>query len=57
MNKIEKIMFDLFDECEDYNDIKDSLRDMNSNDEITDIEYDYCLEHWDEILEQWVSHK
>ena len=34
---------------------KDSLRSLNSEGEITDEEYDYCLEHWDEILLDWES--
>lgn len=42
--RIGQIMFDLFDSYEDCDDIIDS-----------EGEYDYCLEHWDEILLDWES--
>ena len=53
--RIGQIMFDLFDSYEDCDEIIDSLRSLNSEREITDEEYDYCLEHWDEILLDWES--
>ena len=53
--RIGQIMFDLFDSYEDCDEIIDSLRSLNSEGEITDEEYDYCLEHWDEILLDWES--
>lgn len=53
--RIGQIMFDLFDSYEDCDEIIDRLRSLNSEGEITDEEYDYCLEHWDEILLDWES--
>lgn len=53
--RLGKIMFELFDEGEDYDDIHDMLSDLNCNGEVTDEEYDYLLEHWDEILSDWES--
>ena len=55
--KMKQIMFNLFDEYEEYDDIIDALRDMNCYDQVSDEEYDYCLEHWDEMLEQWTNRK
>ena len=53
--KIEKIMFTLFDKYEEYDDIKDKLRNLHTFGEVTDEEYDYCIRHWDEILLDWES--
>lgn len=50
-----EVMFDLFDECEDHDEIKDRLRDMNSDEEVSDEEYDYLLSHWDSILKEWTT--
>lgn len=36
----------------DYNDIKEKVRNLHSNDEISDLQYDYILEHWDDILKR-----
>lgn len=54
---IKEIMFKLFDEFEEYDDIKYALRDMNSDGEVTDKEYDYAVEHWDELLKEWEERK
>lgn len=51
--RIGDIMFPLFDEYEDCDDIIDALRSLNSEGEVSDQEYDQCLEHWDEILLDW----
>ena len=50
---IKKIMFDLFNKYEECDDIKDALRDMNSDGVVTDEEYDYAILHWDELLNEW----
>lgn len=47
------VMFDLFDEYEECDDIKYALRDMNSDGEVSDTEYDYAIEHWEELLKEW----
>ena len=46
-------MFKLFDEYEECDDIKDALRNMNSDGDVSDEEYDFACEHWDEILKIW----
>ena len=48
-----EIMFDLFDKYEAYEDIKDALRDMNSDGTVSDTEYDYAIEHWEELSKEW----
>lgn len=53
LDRIESIMFTLFDECEEADDIKDRLRDLNSGDKISDDEYNECLDRWDTILLKW----
>ena len=50
---IKEIMFGLFDKHEEYDDIKDTLRNMNSDRVVTDEEYDYAILHWDELLKEW----
>lgn len=51
------IMFDLFDKYEAYEDIKDALRDMNSDGAVSDTEYDYAIEHWEELSKEWEERK
>lgn len=53
MEKLKEIMFDLFDTYEDCDDIIDALRGLNSCEEITEDEYDYCINNWDDILKEW----
>lgn len=53
MSHITKVMFDLFDRYEECDDIRASLRDMNSDGDVTDEEYDFATEHWDDILKIW----
>lgn len=47
------VMFDLFDKYEECDDIKDALRNMNSDGEVSETEYDYAIEHWEELLKDW----
>ena len=54
---IKEIMFDLFDKYEECDDIKDALRDMNSDGVVTDDEYDYAILHWDELSKEWEKRK
>lgn len=53
MTHITKIMFDLFDKYEECDDIKDALRNMNSDNTVSDEEYDFAVENWDNILKIW----
>lgn len=47
------VMFDLFDKYEECDDIKEALRHMNSDGEVSDEEYDYAILHWEELLKEW----
>lgn len=52
MNKqlAEKLFIDIAEQYEDVYEIKDRLRGLNSNNKITDEEYDYILQEWDNLL-------
>lgn len=50
---LKELMLDLFDTHPDYDSIKESLRSLNSEGAVSDFEYDYALEHWDEYLKEW----
>lgn len=52
-NHIKEIMFNLFDEYEEYDDIKNALRNMNSFGEVSNQEYDMALDNWDNWLAEW----
>ena len=41
---------DLCEQFEDCEDIKEGLRSLHSQDLITDDEYNYVLENWDNLL-------
>lgn len=47
------VMFDLFDKYEECDDIKEALRNMNSDGEVSDAEYDYAILYWEELLKEW----
>lgn len=47
------VMFDLFDKYEECDDIKEALRHMNSDGDVSDEEYDYAILHWEELLKEW----
>lgn len=53
MTHITKIMFDLFDEYEECDDIKDALRNMNSDGDVSDEEYDFAIDQWYNLLKIW----
>ena len=38
---------------ETYDEIKESIRSLHSADELTDEEYDYILEEWDNMLAEF----
>lgn len=48
--KAEKLFVEIARVSEDTYEIKDSLRSLNSNDELSDEEYNYLLGEWDNIL-------
>lgn len=47
-----ELFIDIAEQNEDVEAIIDELRNLNSAGEITDEEYDYILQHWDELLQQ-----
>lgn len=46
-------MFNLFDSYENCEDIIDDLRSQESNGTITERQYDYAMENWESILNEW----
>lgn len=46
-------MFNLFDSYENYEDIINDLREQESNGNITERQYDYAMENWGNILNEW----
>ena len=48
--KAEALFVDTAKQFEEYDDIKDKIRSLHSCGELTDSEYDYILENWDEFL-------
>lgn len=57
MTHITKIMFDLFDKYEECDDIKNALRNMNSDGDVSDEEYDFAVDQWDNLLKIWEAAK
>ena len=53
MERLKEIMYPLFDEYEDCDEITEALRSLLSEGEITEEEYDQCQAHWDAILNEW----
>jgi hypothetical protein len=53
--RIAQIMFPLFDRYNNPDYIDTELKSLHEGHEITDEEYDICMEHWDEILLDWES--
>lgn len=53
MTHITNVMFDLFDRYDECDDIKDALRNMNSDGDVSDDEYDFAVEQWDNLLKIW----
>ena len=50
--KAEKLFVEVARVSEDAYEIKDGLRSLNSNDELSDEEYNYLLGEWDNILKK-----
>ena len=47
-----KTFIEIAEDSEDYYEIKDELRSLHSFGDITDAEYDYILENWDNLLKE-----
>lgn len=50
MDKLKQLMFELFDMYDDCDDIKNAIRSLHSDQEISDAEYDTCLAQWEDYL-------
>lgn len=48
----EKLFVEIARASEDAYEIKDGLRSLHSNDELSDEEYNYLLGEWDNILKK-----
>ena len=48
----EELFIDIAMQYEEYDDIKDRIRGLNSFGELTDEQYDYILENWDKLLKK-----
>ena len=48
--KAKEVFKELNEKFDDYEEIKENLRSLNSCEELSDAEYDYILENWDNLL-------
>lgn len=46
-------MFNLLDSYENYEDVINDLREQESSGTITERQYDYAMENWESILNEW----
>ena len=53
MEKLKELLFDLFDNYKEYEDIRDSLRSLASDNEITEQEYYIILDNYDKWLAEY----
>ena len=54
---IKKIVFDLLDTYEEYEDIIKSVRSLVSSGELNHNDYDYILDNYDRLLEEYNNRK
>ena len=54
---LKKILFEEFETHENYENIVQDLRSLNSLNEITDKEYDFILENYNEWLKEWENNE
>ena len=50
---LKELLFDEFEKFEDYEFIIDDIRDLHSGRVITDEEYDFILQNYNDILREW----
>ena len=50
--RAEHIFVDIAKQYVEYNDIKDRIRGLHSFGELSDKEYDFIIENWDNLLEK-----
>ena len=49
-DRIEKLFVSIAEQYEEHDDIKDRVRGLHSYGEISDEEYDYIIQEWDNML-------
>lgn len=54
---IKEIVFDLLDTYEEYEDIIEDIRSLVSSGELNDNDYDYILDNYDRLLEEYNNKK
>ena len=50
MEKVKNYFKELNEQYEDYQDVKEGLRNLHSTGSISDAEYNYALENWNDLL-------
>lgn len=55
MERLKEILFDLFNQYEDAEDIIEDLRSLNTCEEITDNEYDVIMKNYEKWLQEYES--
>ena len=54
---IKEILFKLFEDAEDSTEIEERLQKMNRDGEISYKDYDWAVEHWEKLLEDYIARK
>lgn len=57
VSHIKSIMFDLLEKYDKYDDVKDAICSLHSEEEISDTEYAEVLKQWDTWLTEWQKKK
>lgn len=53
MEHARKVFKSIAEQYETYEDIKEHIRGLHSTDELTDEEYNYILQEWDNMLTEF----
>lgn len=53
MERLKEILFDLFNQYENVEDIIEDLRSLNTCEEITDNEYDVIMKNYEKWLQEY----
>ncbi len=57
MENTKEILFDLLEQYEDYEDIINSLRSLNSEKFISNEDYDYIIVNYEALLKEFETNK
>ena len=53
MNDLKELVFDLFEKYEDYEDIINGIRSLVSENEITDSDYNFILDNYNDLCREY----